>query len=253
MISDPTLEPADPRSTSTGSIHPPRFFGRRHGRRLRAGRRGLLERVLPDVRIVPPPEAASLDPRSVFGKPVKDIWLEIGFGAGEHLAAQAERNPDVGFIGCEPFVTGVASTLAKIDSLKLDNVRILDDDARMLLTGLADACIDRAFILFSDPWPKKRHHHRRFINSANLDLLARILRQGGELRFATDHMDFVRWTLEHISRNRAFAWLAESPDDWRNRPADWIETRYEAKALAKGKKCVYLQFERRAYDSNAAE
>jgi tRNA (guanine-N7-)-methyltransferase len=213
----------------------------------------LLERVLPGVRIAPPPEAASLDPRSVFGKPVTDIWLEIGFGAGEHLATQAARNPDVGFVGCEPFVTGVASTLARIDSLNLHNVRILDDDARLLLGGLADACVGRVFVLFSDPWPKKRHHLRRFINFANLDVFARILRPGGEFRFATDHMDYVRWTLEHIGRNGKFTWLARSPADWRNRPDDWIETRYEAKALAEGKKCIYLQFERRPRDSDAAE
>ena len=160
--------------------------------------------------------------------------------------AQAQAHPEVGFIGCEPFVNGVASLLSKIDEVGLGNtVRIRDDDARPLLDALPDASVGRAFILFPDPWPKARHHQRRFVQPSNLDRFARILKDGAELRFASDHAGYVRWALFHLSRHPDFEWTANSAADWRVRPADGVPTRYETKALAKGIACTYLTFRRR--------
>ncbi len=175
---------------------------------------------------------------------MRDVWLEVGFGAGEHLVAQAEAHPDVGFIGCEPFINGVAAALSEIATRRLDNVRIFDDDARLLLRALADESIARVFVLFSDPWPKTRHNERRFIAAGAIDALARVLKDGGELGFASDHMGYVRWTLDHLSGDGRFSWMARQPADWRQRPDDWFPTRYEAKARARGAPCVYLKFAR---------
>lgn len=229
-----------------GSDLPPRFYGRRHGRRLRAGRGALLTTLLPRLRIVLPSQGSILEPRALFDGTVTDVWLEVGFGAGEHLATQATAHPDVGFIGCEPYVNGVASLLAQVAARKLANVRIFDDDARLLMAALPEASIGRVFVLFSDPWPKKRHSDRRFIGPGTRTDLARILKDGGELRFASDRMEYVRWTLEHITADPSFAWNARGPADWRHRPADWCQTRYEAKALTRGASCSYLCFRRRA-------
>lgn len=175
---------------------------------------------------------------------MRGYWLEIGFGAGEHLAAQALARPDIGFLGCEPFINGVAALLAKMEADDITNIRLFDDDARLLLPRLPEGVIDRAFILFSDPWPKKRHNKRRIITPRTLDALARILRPGAELRFASDDMSYISWTLEHMRRCPEFSWPAAGPADWRNRPADAVETRYERKALAEGRRCVYLGFRR---------
>lgn len=224
----------------------PRSFGRRQGRRLRRGRRQLLEHLLPAVRLAPPAAGGCLDPPAAFAEPPRAVWLEIGFGAGEHLAAQAAAHPEIAFIGCETYLNGVASLLSHIDRLGLSNVRLFDDDARLLLGALPAASIARVFVLFADPWPKKRHHKRRFISPATLDVLARLLEDSGELRFASDHMGYVRWTLEHVLAHSAFAWPARRPGDWRRRPEDGFETRYEAKALARGAPCVHLRFRRLA-------
>ncbi len=180
----------------------------------------------------------------LFRPGVDRVWLEIGFGGGEHLAWQAEANPDVGIIGCEPFINGVASLLKQIDDRGLDNIRIHANDARDLLETLPDACLDRVFILFPDPWPKARHHRRRIVAPATLEQLARIMRPGTELRLATDHADYGRWMLRHLIRHPAFRWRARRPADWRQRPEDWPATRYEAKAIAAGRACLYLSFER---------
>ena len=184
--------------------------------------------------------------RDHFAPDVRALWLEIGFGGGEHLAAQAAQNPDIGIIGCEPFIDGVAKLLAQIHEAELENVRVYGDDARKIFAGIKDGELERAFVLFPDPWRKSRHHKRRFIQPQSLDEIARMLQDGGELRVASDHMDYVRWTLTHVMRHPDFEWTAEGPEDWRTPPADWIETRYEQKALAKGDKCVYLCFKRRA-------
>lgn len=224
---------------------PARFHGRRHGRRLRSGRRGLLCDLLPSLRVPLPADDATVDPRSLFGRAVSAVWLEVGFGSGEHLFHLAATRPDIGFIGCEPFVNGVASLLALISQAGLDNVRVFDDDARLLLPKLTEASVERVFLLFSDPWPKKRHHRRRFLTSGTLDRLADILVDGGQLWVASDHMGSIAWTLQHTTRHRAFRWLAHRPDDWRRRPIGWVPTRYETKALAAGSTCAYLRFERR--------
>jgi tRNA (guanine-N7-)-methyltransferase len=220
------------------------LYGRRRGRGLRPGRRDLLSSLLPRLRIAPPVEGR-LDAARLFGRPLADLWLEIGFGGGEHLVAQARRNPDVGFLGCEPFVDGVAGLLAHVAREGIDNVRILDDDGRLLLEWLPDAALGRVFVLFCDPWPKRRHHKRRLLQADVLDALARTMRDGAELRFATDHAEYAAWSLERVRSHRAFAWPARTPRDWREPPVDGVATRYEEKAWAAGRPCVYLSFLRR--------
>lgn len=180
----------------------------------------------------------------MFDFPLEDIWLEVGFGSGEHLAAQARTHPAVGMLGCEPFVNGVGRLLSEIDRDGIRNIRIHADDARDLIERLPEASIGRVFVLFADPWPKRRHHRRRFIGPDNLNGLARIMKDGAELRLASDQMPLVRWMLFHVTRHEAFEWAAQGPEDWRLRPGDWPQTRYEEKALARGETCVYLMFRR---------
>ncbi len=177
--------------------------------------------------------------------PVSDFWLEVGFGGGEHLAAQAVAHPGIGIIGCEPFINGVAGLLDHVEREGLGNVRIFDDDARFLLDALPDASIGRCFVLFSDPWPKKRHWERRFIGPENLERLARVLKNGAELRLASDDPGLVTWMLDQTWHHPAFAWTAQRADDWRIRPSDWPATRYEEKAVAAGRRPVFLRFCRR--------
>ena len=173
------------------------------------------------------------------------VWLEIGFGGGEHLAALAARLPDYGFIGCEVFENGVVKLLAEVERLGLANLRLLIDDARPLVGALAEACLDRVFILFPDPWPKLRHHKRRLVSTATLDALARAMADGAELRLATDDVDYLRWMLERATAHDAFEWLARRPQDWHERPPDWPLTRYEQKALDAGRRPAFLRFRRR--------
>ena len=230
--------------TSIPDIYDPgylRSFGRRHGKKLSPGRERLMANLLPQICVVEDrPIQDQLD------RDVQALWLEIGFGGGEHLAAQAAHNPHVGIVGCEPFIDGVAKLLAHVDKADLKNVRIYSDDARKILPLFKDGGVERVFVLFPDPWPKSGHHKRRFIQPQILDTLARLLADGGELRVASDHMGYVRWTLAHVMRHSDFEWLAEGPSDWRVPPSDWIPTRYEQKALAKGDACVYLRFRRKA-------
>ena len=171
--------------------------------------------------------------------------LEIGFGAGEHLATQAAAHPECGFIGCEPYINGVARFISEWHSRKLVNVRLFQDDARLLVAALPPASIARIFLLFPDPWPKRRHQKRRIIGPDTLSDLARVLCDGGELRFATDHSEFCRWVLFYVLENGAFAWSAREAADWRVRPGDWPATRYEKKALSQGRRPTYLAFARR--------
>jgi tRNA (guanine-N7-)-methyltransferase len=213
---------------------------------LRRRQREALERLLPRLAIDLPPAGAMLDPNGLFEFPARAIWLEIGFGAGEHLLAQARAWPDVGFLSGEPYMNGVARLLTGIDAAGLRNVRVFCDDARLLLERLRPRSIERVFILFPDPWPKKRHHKRRIVSSAVLAELDRVLTSGGEIRIATDDRGYLTWILEHTLRHGAFEWLARRPDDWRRRPADWPETRYESKALREGRRCAFLRFRRRA-------
>ena len=225
------------------------FYGRRQGRKLRPGRQRLMDELLPRLGISLPPGGGplrrSIDPRGLFPAPPRALWLEIGFGGGEHLAAQAARHPEIGFLGSEVFVNGIATLLAAVEQSDLGNVRLWPDDARMLLDALPDACLERVFLLFPDPWPKRRHADRRFIGPRNLARLARLLQPGGELRVASDDAGYVAWTLMHLRRHPAFRWLAARADDWRRPPPDWEPTRYEAKAIAAGRKPTYLRFARR--------
>lgn len=218
-----------------------RLYGRRKGPSLRARGMRLVEELLPEVRIDP----LQANPSAHFDNAVRAVWLEIGFGGGEHLAWQARNNPDIGFIGCETFINGIAKLLGAIEDVGLQNIRIHNGDARNLLDNLNEHVLERAFLLFPDPWPKRRHHKRRFINRQTLDALHRVLRPGGVLRVASDMPDYIRWTLCEIHRHRGFEWRAARPDDWRIRPPDWPQTRYEAKALKEDRTPIYLEFSRR--------
>lgn len=221
-----------------------RIYGRRRGRPLRPGQRSLHQARLPQLAVTLP-EAGVLDPTGLFAVPPEAVWLEIGFGAGEHLAAQAGAHPTIGFIGSEVFENGVARLIAELARCGLENVRIFPDDARMLLDALAPGSLDRVFILFPDPWPKARHHKRRLVSTATLDRLAALMRPGAELRLATDDRDYLAWMLEQATAHPDFQWLARGPADWRERPPDWPPTRYEEKALAAGRDPAFLRFIRR--------
>jgi tRNA (guanine-N7-)-methyltransferase len=222
------------------------LYGRKRGPRLRPGRARLLEELLPAVE-VRLPECGRLDPGTLFPDR-RPLWLEIGFGGGEHLAELARRHPETGLIGCEPFVNGLARMLAVIEEEGLANVRLFADDARLLLEALPDARLDGLVVLFPDPWPKARHHKRRIVNPATARDMARVLRPGGELRLATDHPGYARAMLETLLARPELAWTARRPADWRTRPEDWPPTRYEAKALEAGARPVYLRFRRRSLE-----
>jgi len=216
-----------------------RLYGRRQGHKLRAGQSELVETLLPQVAVPAGPLAA----RTLFGD-ARPLWFEIGFGSGEHLAAQAAANLDVGLIGAEPFLNGVVGALAHIREQSLGNVRLHMGDALDVLDRLPDGALSRAFLLHPDPWPKARHAKRRFVNPGPLDLLAAKLAPGAELRIGTDHPVYCRWTLLQMARRADFAWLAETPADWQQRPADWPPTRYEAKARRQGHEVWYLRYRR---------
>lgn len=190
------------------------------------------------------PEAGQLDPAALFPQS-REVWLEIGFGGGEHLAAQARAHPDIGLLGVEPFVNGVAKLLSVIEAEGLANIRVFTDDARLLLAALPDGCLGRIFVLFPDPWPKKRHHKRRIVNRATVAEFARLLRPGGELRLATDDPGYARWMLDACLAEPRLEWLARRAADWKERPADPPPTRYEQKALAAGRHPVWFRFRRR--------
>lgn len=218
-----------------------RSFGRRRGRGFSARQLSLLNDVLPRVGL----DLAGAAPRSLaslFPTPVCEVWLEAGFGGGEHLVWQARQNPDVGFIGCEPFEDGIVKVLAAIEEFALTNIRLYADDARPFLRWLPDASLQRAFILFPDPWPKKRHVKRRLVARPLLELLARVIAPRGELRVATDIGDYARTMLFSIRAQSAFEWQAEGPADWRERGPDWPQTRYEAKAAKEGRRCYFFRF-----------
>jgi tRNA (guanine-N7-)-methyltransferase len=243
----PCAPPSEPRGGRT-EAHPERrggqLYGRRKGRALKPRQEAALARLLPGLR-VPLEPGGGLAVETLFPERPSEIWLEIGFGAGEHLVAQAGANPDVGLIGCEAFREGVGKLVRSVELAGLTNVRVHPGDAREVIAALPEGALSRAFLLFPDPWPKARHHKRRFIAPETLDALARAMRPGAELRVATDWPDYVRWTLLHALRHAEFAWPATGPADWRTRPADWPETRYERKARLAGRSCFYLRFLRR--------
>jgi tRNA (guanine-N7-)-methyltransferase len=203
-----------------------RSYGRIKSRPIKPRQAALVEDLLPALR---PPEGP-FDPRTLLDG-AREAWLEIGFGGGEHMASQAARAPDVLIVGCEPFLNGVASAVRHVAEQELKNVRIHDGDARELAARLPDASLDRVFILFPDPWPKARHHKRRIVQREMVAELARVLKPGGRLRFATDVAGYADWALERILASPEFDWPAQKADDWRVAPADHITTRYEEKRL----------------------
>jgi len=217
-----------------------RLYGRRQGHPLRQGQAALVERLLPELAV---PATGPLDATALFGD-ARPLWLEIGFGAGEHMAAQAEANPQVGIIGCEPFLNGVVAALTHVEARALGNVRLHMGDALEVLERLPDASLSRAFLLHPDPWPKARHAKRRFVNSGPLALLAAKLMRGAELRIGTDDPTYIRWTLMQMPRAPAFRWEAGTPADWQHRVADWPPTRYEQKARRQGREVWYLRYRR---------
>jgi tRNA (guanine-N7-)-methyltransferase len=216
-----------------------RLYGRRSGHKLRQAQSALLENLLPKVALPDGPLSA---PR-LFGDD-RPLELEIGFGSGEHLAGQAADRPGHGFIGCEPFLNGVVGALTKIDGQNLDNVRVHMGDALGVLERLPDASLERLYLLHPDPWPKARHAKRRMVNHGPLDLIAAKLKQGGEFRLGTDDPIYCRWSMMIMNARREFHWLAETAHDFLVRPADWPETRYEAKALRQGHEVWYFSYQR---------
>ena len=220
------------------------LYGRRRGRKLRGAQQALLDDVVPGLEIAPDDTRRPIDPGTLFERPVREVWLEVGFGAGEHLLEQAAANRDVGLIGCEPYVTGVVRMVRGLVDAKLDNIRLWRDDARLLIDRLAEASLSRVFVLFPDPWPKTRHHKRRFVSAPVLERLAAVMRDGAELRIATDDGGYLVWILAHLRASDAFGWTARGPSDWRRRPSDWPATRYEGKALEDGRRCTYLRYRR---------
>jgi tRNA (guanine-N7-)-methyltransferase len=216
------------------------LYGRRKGPKLSAHQSALVESLLPRLKL---DLRAAIDPKNYFGAPVDDVWLEIGFGAGEHLLWQAQHHGNVGVIGAEPYQAGIAKLLSKLSSLAHPplegrwntelprNLRIYEGDAHDVIEALPDASLGRVFLLFPDPWPKTRHHKRRFIQTEMLDQFARVMKCGAEIRFASDDRDYVEWVLERILLHSGFEWMAARSDDWRTRPLDWPSTRYEQKAL----------------------
>jgi tRNA (guanine-N7-)-methyltransferase len=218
------------------------FFGRRKGHPLRAHQSELLTTLLP--RLAVDLSKPAQDPGALFPTPPDDIRLEIGFGGAEHLIAQALGDPRIGFIGCEPFVNGMAKALAAIDAQKVGNIRLHHADAVDLLDWLPDNSLGRVDLLYPDPWPKRRHWKRRFVNTGNIARLARVLRPGGEFRFATDWANYAEWTLLRLTQAREFAWTAERADDWRKPWPGFTQTRYEAKAIREGRVPCYLVFRR---------
>jgi tRNA (guanine-N7-)-methyltransferase len=219
------------------------FFGRRKGHPLRARQVELFETLLPRLALDVSAPAPN-DLKTLFPVPVEDIRLEIGFGGAEHLIAQSQAHPNTGFIGCEPFVNGMAKALAAIDAASLANVRLHHADAAELIDWLPASALARVDLLYPDPWPKRRHWKRRFVTDASIVKLARILRPGGEFRFATDWPDYAAWTLQRFLRSTEFAWTAERADDWRRPWPGFAGTRYEAKAIREGRTPCYLVFHR---------
>ncbi len=222
------------------------FYGRIHGKTLKPEQRRALNEDLPELRVPnvswdENPDRTELDLAGLFGD--RDVWLEVGFGGGEHLAHQAALHPDVGIIGAEPFVNGVAMCLRQIRLAGVDNVRLHPGDARDLMDVLPNASLSKAFLLYPDPWPKARHHRRRFVTPEHLEPLHAALKPGAEFRIATDIPDYVRQAMEEVPK-AGFEWLAERAEDWRHPWGDWLSTRYEQKALREGRRPHYLTFRR---------
>jgi tRNA (guanine-N7-)-methyltransferase len=219
------------------------FFGRRKGHRLRGHQADLIDNLLPhlalDIAAPAPPGLATL-----FDPPVKSVRLEIGFGGGEHLTAEAQAFPDTGFIGCEPYVNGMAKILSQIEAHNIGNIRLFAGDAAGLLAWAPPQSLDRIDLIHPDPWPKRRHWKRRFVQDANVASMARVLKRDGQFRFVCDIDDYVAWTLAHLARSPDFVWTAERAGDWRMPWHGYTMTRYGQKAAREGRRATYLRFRR---------
>jgi tRNA (guanine-N7-)-methyltransferase len=227
------------------------FFGRRKGHALKPQQAALFKTLLPRLALdLDTPAPADL--ATLFPGPADGVRLEIGFGGGEHMVAEAERSPGTGFIGVEPFVNGMAKALAAIAAKRLGNIRLHFGDAIFLLAWLPPGSIARLDLIYPDPWPKRRHWKRRFVQDATLAEIARVLRPDGEFRFASDWPDYAAWTLRHLMRSRDFEWTAERADDWRQPWQGFTTTRYEAKAKREGRAPCYLIFRRTTDERQAA-
>ena len=222
------------------SIKGSRVYGRRQGKPLKKASKDRLEKYFPKYSMSL--EDKTIDTSDLFDFTPEEYWLEIGFGKGEHLIAQAKANPEVGFIVCEPFLNGVSGLIDHMDRESVTNIRFFMDDARLLMDALPDQFFSRAFILFPDPWRKKRHYKRRVVSPGNINVLSRLLKDGSQLRIGTDHHDYCRWILARLMENQDFNWHANMPDDWHKRPDDWPATRYELKALEVGRLSAYMTF-----------
>ena len=233
---------SDETSNTSPTWGPMRSFGRIKSRTLKPRQADLFDTLLPGIEINDA-LIERLNTGDLSGH--SELWLEIGFGGGEHLAAQAERNPQALILGFEPFLNGVGSLLRHVDERGLENVRILAGDARPVLDRLNALSVDKVFILFPDPWPKARHHKRRFIQTETLDAFTRVMKDGARLRFATDWADYADWTLERATQHPDLDWPAQSQAEWNAAPADHVTTRYESKKLGD---CapVFLDFYRKA-------
>lgn len=234
-----TVETKDPHRTRRDAG----LYGRRKGKTLRPYQAGLVETLLPQVAL--DLSAPIDDPAKLFPQRPDDLRLEIGFGGGEHLAADAQARPERGFFGCEPFVNGVAKLLVEIETRGLGNVRVHPGDAGELIDALPARSLSGVYLLYPDPWPKRRHKERRFVSDDMLARLARAMRSGAELRFATDIDDYAGWTLARILRSPDFDWPAGGVEDWIHPWAGWPGTRYEAKAFREGRRPAYFTFVRR--------
>ena len=216
------------------------LYGRSRGKALRAGQKRLLAEALPQFSIA----LEGLAEARAFGRTPREMWLEIGFGAGEHLIEQAKANLDIGVVGCEPFLNGLVAALAGLRREGLSNVRLRRGDAQEVIEAAPDAFFSRVFVLYPDPWPKRRHHKRRLIAQGVIDALARVMRQGAELRFATDIDDYAGCALARFLDSPYFGWAATQAHDWRQPWPEWRPTRYEVKAHSEGRDSAYLTFVR---------
>jgi tRNA (guanine-N7-)-methyltransferase len=225
------------------SRQPRAFFGRRKGHGLKAARAALFETLLPALALDLAAQPKTLC--SLFPNPVEEVRLEIGFGGGEYMIGEAQTHPHIGFIGVEPFVNGMAKALSAIAARSLFNVRLHHGDATEVLAWLPAASLTRVDLLYPDPWPKRRHRKRRLVQDSNIAAIGRVLRPGGEFRFATDIADYAAWTLRHMLRFPDFEWTANRADDWRHPWQGFPGTRYEAKARREGRDPCYLIFRRK--------
>ncbi|WP_032112669.1 tRNA (guanosine(46)-N7)-methyltransferase TrmB [Candidatus Paracaedibacter symbiosus] len=222
-----------------------KIWGRRQSRPLKDYQKNLSTQLLPQLEVKIEP-GVTIDPLTLFSTPKADYHLEIGFGGGEHLAARALESPEVGFVGCEPFINGVASLLKHIDTKSIENVRIVVDDARLLLKGLPTACVNRIYILFPDPWHKKRHHKRRIVSDETIGDLSRILKTGGTLYLATDILNYAEWMQETLATRPEFSLEMGDRKSLTDRPTDWPEpTKYELKGVQAGRHASYMIYRKK--------